>query len=72
MVADRSGRVCIGITRSLAKGWTIIVVVIPVNVEEGVDGVGFEGGGANGGDLKAATRGRSAWEFMRCRHCRPK
>lgn len=28
--------------------------------------------GADGSDLKVATRGRSEWESMRCRHCGPK
>jgi hypothetical protein len=49
-----------GIGVGIARGFVVRrAVIIPVMVEEGVDGVGLEGEGADNGDLKAETRGRA-------------
>ena len=57
MAADGAGRVGIRV----ALGFVVRrAVIIPVVVEEGVDGVGLEGEGADDGDPEVVTCGRAS------------
>jgi hypothetical protein len=54
VVADGTGGVCVGIARGFVVGRPVIV---PVVVEEGVDGIGFEWESADDGNLEVGPRG---------------
>ena len=56
MAADGAGGVGVGTAGGFVVGGP---VVVPVVVEEGVNGIGLDSESADDGDLEVATRGRA-------------
>ncbi len=52
VAADGAGRVCVGITRGFVVGGA---VVVPMMVEEGADGIGFDWESADDGTIQYNT-----------------
>src|SRR5438876_806436 len=60
MAANDASGVGVGVTRDLTIGQAVI---IPMMVEEGVDGVSLKWEGTDNGDLKTATISRARWKI---------